>query len=370
MLDEASPFPPAEPADVGVDPACLEPLRTDLTRWVEEGRAVGAVLQVIARRHTVLHETAGWLDREQKQVMVSDAICDVRSMTKPLLGTAALQLQQEGRLELGDPVARFLATFDHGASRDVTVERLLMHTAGFGQPGFPGSVRDYPDLRAAADAIGAAGPSRQPGERFGYADAGSAVLGAVIAEIESAPIEEVLGRRILQPLGMSDSVWRTDAPGAPGRARLASGYKLRGDRFVRYWSPLDPPKLHYVPAAGGLWSTTDDYARFLAAWMDDLDGAGRLLGRENARRAVLSTPLTRLPTERGNHGLHWWLYSDPHDGDDVDLVFGGDGSDGTWAMAAPRQDLMVLYFTQSRGGTTMFEVMGHVRRLVERDPSL
>ena len=151
---------------------------------------------------------------------------------------------------------------------------------------------------------------------------------------------------------------------------MASGYKRRGDRFVRYWAPGESPKLHYVPAAGGLWSTTADYARFLACWMDDIGGAGRLLDRDSAQQAVTSAPLTRLPTERGNYGLHWWLYSDPCEGDDVQLVFGGDGSDGTWAMAAPGLDLMVLYFTQSRGGSTQFEVMRHVRRLVEGRPSL
>jgi len=328
------------------------------------------VLQVIVRRRTVLHEAVGWLDREAGRAMAPNAICDVRSMTKPLLGTVALQLQREGRLDLSDPVARFLPTFARKPCRGITVEHLLRHTAGFDQPGFPGGPRTYPDLRAAADAIGEQGPAWEPGTRFGYSDAGSAVLGALVAEVAGEPLEGVIQRRVLRPLGMADSLWRTDDSDDPRRDRLAAGYKLRGDRFVRYWRSHDPPKLHYVPAAGGLWSTTRDYARFLAAWMDDLAGGERLLDRRTAGRALRSIPLTRLPAERGNYGLHWWLYSDPCEGGGVQLVFGGDGSDGTWAMAAPALDLMVLYFTQSRDGSTLFEVMGHVRRLVDPRPSL
>jgi len=367
VLDE-DPFPRAEPAEVGIDPTHLEPLRVGLARRFEERPLVGAVLHVVVRRRTVLHQSVGWMDREQRRPMVTDAICDVRSMTKPLLGTVALQLCAEGTLDLEAPVARYLPAFEK--VRDVTVEQLLRHTAGFAQPGFPGSARSFSDLRAAAEAIGERGPSWEPGTRFGYSDAGSAILGAVISRTDSSPIEEVIERRVLQPLQMNDSLWRTDLAGDPRCARLASGYELRGERATRYWSPSDPPKLHYVPAAGGLWTTTRDYARFLAAWMDDLGGSGRLLDRAAARRAVTSAPLTRLPAERGNYGLHWWLYSDPADGDGAQLVFGGDGSDGTWAMAAPGPDLMVLYFTQTRGGSTMFEVMRHIRRLVEVHPSL
>ena len=148
--------------------------------------------------------------------------------------------------------------------------------------------------------------------------------------------------------------------------RLASAYKRVEGRFDRYWKPGDPAKLHFYPAAGGLVSTTGDYARFLAAWMDGgRTRDTRLLHGHTVATALRSVPQTRVPQERGNHGMQWWLYSDPAEGDGIQLVFGSDGSDGTWAMAAPGLDLMVLYFSQSRGGSTVFDVMGMVRDLVQ-----
>lgn len=330
---------------------------------MEQGRAVGGEIHVIQSRRTVLHRAAGWLDREAGEPWRPGALCDVRSMAKPVLATAALALAEDGALALAAPAARFLPSFAHGTSRAITVEQLLHHTAGLDHPGFPASLRGYPDLRAAADDVGRRGPAATPGSRFRYSDAGSAVLGAVVAAVAGEPVEAFIQRRILLPLGMTETHVRTPGPSERG---VASAYKPKEGRFVRYWKPGDPPKLHFYPAAGGLTTTTTDYARFLAAWMDGgrFEG-GRLLRGHTVAAALRSVPLTRLPAERGNHGMQWWLYSDPGDGEGIQLVFGSDGSDGTWAMAAPGLDLMVLYFTQSRDGTTVFDAMGMVRELLE-----
>jgi len=356
------PFPRVEPAAVGADADRLDHLARAVDGWIAEGRAVGAELRVIQSRRTVLHHCAGWLDRGQERPWVPDALCDVRSMAKPILATAALSLAEDGAIGLPDPVARYLPSFDREGSRAITVEHLLHHTAGLDHPGFPASLRSYPDLRAAADDVGRVGPAAPPGSCFRYSDAGSAVLGAVVAQAAGRPLEEVVFRRVLRPLEMVDTV----AAPEPSEPRLASAYELEDGEFVRYWSPGDPPRLHFFPGAGGLLSTTSDYARLLAAWMDGgRTRDDRVLRGHTVATALRSVPLTRLPDERGNHGMQWWLYSDPAEGEGVQLVFGSDGSDGTWAMAAPDLDLMVLYFTQSRGGSTVFDAMGLVRELVE-----
>ena len=357
------PFPPVDPDRVDMDADRLEPFVRQLDGWADRGAVVGAEIRIIRSRRTVLHHVCGWLDREEGRPWRPDSICDVRSMAKPLLGTAALMLAEDGALSLGDPVARYLPSFGGGRSRTITIEQLLHHTAGFEHPGFPTRLRRGRDLRAVADAVGERGPTDEPGSGFRYSDAGSAVLGAVVAVAADEPVERVITRRILEPLGMGDTC---TAPPIPTHPRLASAYKRVDGRFERYWSPADPPRLHFYPAAGGLLSTTGDYARFLAAWMDGgRSRAGRLLRGHTVAMALRSVPLTRLPGERGNHGMQWWLYSDPAEGEGIQLVFGSDGSDGTWAMAAPGLDLMVLYFTQSRGGSTVFDVMGMVRGVVE-----
>jgi CubicO group peptidase (beta-lactamase class C family) len=358
------PFPPLAGQDLLDGSPRWEGLADALDAWVEQGRAVGGEIHVIQSRRTVLHHCAGWRDRESGDPWLPGTLCDVRSMAKPVLATAALALAEDGVLSLADPAARFLPSFAGGTSRGITVEQLLHHTAGLDHPGFPASLRSYPDLRAAADDVGRQGPAAPPGSRFRYSDAGSAVLGAVVAAAAGEPVEAFIQRRLLEPLGMSETFVRIPRS---LEHRVASAYKPREERFVRYWKPDDPPKLHFYVAAGGLTSTTTDYARFLAAWMDGgRTRSGRLLRGHTVSAALRSVPLTRLPDERGNHGMQWWLYSDPADGEGIQLVFGSDGSDGTWAMAAPGLDLMVLYFTQTRDGTTVFDAMGLVRELLER----
>ncbi len=360
------PFPTAQPADVGIDPAWLEPFGRAMEGWARAGRVVGGEVLIVRHGRTVLHRTSGWFDREAQRPWRKGAICDIRSMTKPLLGTAALMLVAEDRLSSDQAVASLLPSFDNARSRDITVGQLLTHTAGFDQPGYRQRLVSYPNLRGAADDLGAAGPPHPPGSRFRYSDAGSSVLGAVVQEVTGQPLEEVLAERVLDPLGMADTLPGVGA-GDLRLARVPVSYRLGDGGFAPYRHPGDPPRLPFLPGAGGLWSTAIDYARFLAAWIEDVrDGAGRFLPRDLANTALTAIPASRDADPRGDYGLHWWLYSAPGpDTPDVHLAFGHDGSDGTWAMATPDLDLIVVYLTQSRHGDTLAAMSGLVRKLIE-----
>ncbi len=355
-------FPAVEPQQVGIEPGRLEPFRRALPAWVEAGDVVGAELLILSRRRSVLHLVAGWKDRERRIPIRPETIFRVRSMTKPFTGTVALMLVQDGRIGLDDRVARWLPSFDRIDSRDITVEQLLRHTAGFDHPGFPQPVTRYGSLREAADAVGRAGPSAVPGTRYCYSDAGSACLGALVAEAGGASLERLVEERILTPLGMADTLCVLRR-GEPRRLRVSCTYKLTDGGFDKYWDITRPPMLPWLAGAGGMYSTPADYARFLTCWMD---GGGDLLDSDLVERALTATPLSREAGAHGSYGMHWYLYSEPDPDDETVLrVFGHDGSDGTWAMAAPKLDLMVLYFTQSRGGSTLWRVMDLVRGLVE-----
>ena len=359
-LVQVRPFPPAEPSEVGLDPSRLQPFREQLPAWVEAGEVVGAELLVVSRRRSVLHLTAGWRDRERRIAMRPETLFRIRSMTKPFTGTLALMLADEGRLDLDSPVATWLPSFDHASSRGVVVEQLLRHTAGFDHPGFPTAVTGYSSLREAADAVGFAGPATEPGSRFCYSDAGSACLGALVSEVGGAPLEELVRDRILTPLALDDTLCTLEHD-EPRRIRVSCTYKKSRDGFEKYWDITKPPMLPWLAGAGGMVSTPRDFARFLAAWMD-----GELVTEELSRRALTVTPESRDPTTHGAYGMHWYVYSEPDPEDDGVLqVFGHDGSDGTFGIAIPALDLMVLYFSQSRGGSTLWKVMGLVRGLVE-----
>jgi CubicO group peptidase (beta-lactamase class C family) len=359
-------FPFADATEVGIEPAWLKPFGPAMQAWVEAGRLVGGELLIVRRGRTVLHEARGWADREVAHPWTGGAICDIRSMTKPLLGTAALMLVHEERLALDAPVAGILPSFDTPASRAITIDQLLTHTAGFPQPGFPRPLRTYDCLREVADDLGRTGPPHPSGEQFRYSDAGSTVLGAVVEAVEGRPLDLVIRDRVLAPLGMADTGMELAADD-PRLGRVPVSYRWDGATFTPYRRPGDPPRLPFLPGAGGLWSTAVDYAAFLAWWIGDLrSGTGRLLPRGLATRALAPTPLTRDADPRGSYGQHWWLYSAPHPGaPDAQLAFGHDGSDGTWALAVPALELIVVYLTQSRHGDTVAAMSGLVRRLIE-----
>src|SRR6185503_11588162 len=128
--DAADPFPPASPESVGLTTSHLQAIVKQIRDWVDDDQAVGAEIHIIKNRKTVLHETAGWMDRENKVAMKPDTIFCVRSMTKPVVGAAIQILVDEGKIGLDDPAAKFLPSFDNDKSRAIKVRHLLNHTSG------------------------------------------------------------------------------------------------------------------------------------------------------------------------------------------------------------------------------------------------
>jgi CubicO group peptidase (beta-lactamase class C family) len=343
----AVPFECSTAEDEGLDPFVFEQFMTDAAWWGRQGRIVGAELLVIKNRRIVWHATVGWSDRERQVPLERNSIYRIRSMTKPFTGAAILILSEEGRLDLDDPVSRYLPSFDNARSRTITIRQLITHGAGFEQVAFPEGYWAQPDLRTAVDLIGEMGPPLPPGEGFSYSDHNSATLGAIVAELTGAPAEEFIRERILEPLGLRDT-YAHFAPDSSWATRMNSTYGTRTDGpLERYWDPTMEQQTPWFRASGGLYSTTLDYARWLAVWMDlgRYEG-GRLLEESTVREALAEgySP---------GYGMHWERFSEP---DSTGLPrFGHSGSDGTYAEAFPKQDVILLYFTQSRGARLVWQ---------------
>jgi len=140
----------------------------------EAGRLPGAVLAIARRGHLVLHEAVGYLDADQSIPMPLNAIFAIASMTKPIVGAAALMLLEEGKLGLADPVERYLPQLGArrvavlnepvlsgrgpvetvAAERSITIEDLMRHTSGltYGGRGTTAVHRLYPASSDAASA--------------------------------------------------------------------------------------------------------------------------------------------------------------------------------------------------------------------------
>jgi CubicO group peptidase (beta-lactamase class C family) len=363
-----NPFPPSKPEAVGLDPAAVKELADRVRLWIEQDDAVGAELLVIKNRRTVLHEAYGLKDLDDREPLTPGTIACIRSMTKPVVGTAVQMLVDEGELAIDDPVAKYLPSFANAKSERVTVRQLLTHTAGFPITIVDRPLTAYQNGRDIADRAGAMGPSLKP-DVFSYSDTDTEILASIVGQIAGEPAEAFIQKRILAPLGMTDT-YPLLTPGAPDRSRVSSNHAGGPATWHKYWDNQDGPFFPFFLGAAGMYSTTIDYARFLAMWMDRGRGpAGPILSEAAVRRALAPAAAmiargeaypTRFPGNvRSAYGQHWTIY----DGIPLDAargtplsnetplpVFGHSGSDGTAAWAFPDRDLMVLLFTQSRGG--------------------
>jgi CubicO group peptidase (beta-lactamase class C family) len=361
----ADTFPVATPESQGVSTAAVRRLAGEIEAYVKDGTIVGGELLIIKNRKTILREAFGDRDREDKRAMERGTIFNVRSMTKPLTGVAVQMLADDGKLSLDDAVAKHLPAFDNDKSKAITIRQLLQHRSGLPLTILKLKLDEHADLQAQAAAIGKEGPQFKPGEKFWYSDAGSDAAAAVVEKISGKTIDRFIAERILQPLGMADSFYLSKKADDPRKKDIASLYIGTPGKWNRFWKPSDAPFYPFAWGSQSMYSTTMDYARFLALWMDGgMVGEKRLLSKDAIARILTpESQLKALGTDRpypcGFFGLmpHYgqmsMLYAPGERPSRMDVkAFGHGGSDGTGAWAFPAENLIVCYFTQSRGQLT------------------
>lgn len=330
-------------------PSTIEKITKKIQGYVDEEAIVGAELLVLKNRKVVFHQTFGWKDYEgdKKTPMEKNTLFNIRSMTKPIIGTAALILADEGKLSLDDKVSRYVPAFVKGEASKITVGHLITHRSGL-PVGLMKGLYEYQDLSEAAAKAGERGPEFEPGTAFQYSDPGSDVLGAVVAKASGLSLDVFLQQRIFKPLGMKDT-FALLKKGHPKMKRCASLFVGRKGAWLRMWKPFYP-MYPFTLGSQSVYASPMDYGRFLSMWMD---GGKGLLKKETATQAlkpasefVYPTGFPQLTTA---YGQMWMLYLDKNK---TLKVFGHNGSDGTFAWAWPKADLIVLYCTQSRGQDT------------------
>ena len=361
----------------------LEGNQASIREACDAGLLAGAVTVVWQHGEVLQANGIGYRDIDAKLPMQRDTLFRIASMTKPVTVAAAMSLVDEGKLALRDPIVRWLPEFadlrvlddpsgpldrTHPLQRAILVEDLLTHTSGLGY-GFSvaGPIsRAYVRLPFGRGpepwlaALGELPLVHQPGERLTYGH-GIDVVGVLVSRIEGKPFHEVLDERILHPLGMFDTGFFVSVE---GRRRAATMYRLddqdRLQHDVMGQPHISPPA--FCNAGGGLWSTADDYLRFIEMLMGDgtLDGV-RLLSQESAR--LMRTD--RLTDEQKRHsflGAPFWIgrgfglnlsvvtdpaKSAPLFGPGGVGTFSWPGAYGTWWQADPAAGLILLYLIQN-----------------------
>ena len=307
---------------------------------------------VVATKDKILHlEANGLADVATKKPMPADAIFWIASMTKPVTGVAILMLQDQGKLHVSDPVAKYIPEFANlktpsGQPANLTITQILTHVSGLGE-----APQDAArDARTLSDlvAIYLAQPMQyEPGALWRYNQAGINTAGRIVEVVSGLPFEDYLAKNLFEPLGMKDTTFypmgaQLERMPTPYRKDDATGELVAVPQRRGFGSRDFPPL-----ANGGLCSTATDYARFAQMLLNggSLNGK-KFLSAETLK--FLNTPQTPadMPTgffqnERwGNRGKNYgWgigtcVLKEPHEGVAEVLSPGSYGHGGAWGTQA------------------------------------
>jgi D-alanyl-D-alanine carboxypeptidase len=235
------------------------------------GTPVPGAVVVVLRDGEVLHSRAyGLANVETAEANTTRTRFRLASVSKSFTALLVLQLVEQGRLGLDDPLDRYVPGF-RGGDR-IRIRHVLSHTAGL------------PDFVSVEQAMTIA-PACAPGERLNYSNVGYAVLSRLIEKVSGRSYEAQLHAAILDPLGMKDSGIDHGRPRDAGRAE---GYLFAADGRVT--SAEYSEMSNDSAAAGGLYSTAKDMTLWLKALLD-----GRIVRPETL---ALATAPVRLAGER------------------------------------------------------------------------
>jgi CubicO group peptidase (beta-lactamase class C family) len=149
-----------------------------------------------------------------REAMTVDTIFDIASLTKCVATTTSvMQLIEQGKLRLNDPVAAYLPDFAQNGKKDITVRELLTHYSGLG-PDLdlkqPWQGRDTAFARAMQQK-----PAYPPGSRFLYSDINFETLGFLVEKVSGMPLNDYAAQHIFAPLGMNDTRFLPPAQWSP-----------------------------------------------------------------------------------------------------------------------------------------------------------
>ena len=349
-------LPSATPEEVGLSKARLSRITDAMNEDVEKGELRGALALVARNGKIAYFETAGMADTEEGIPMREDTIFRIYSMSKPITSVAVMTLFEEGRFFLKDPISKYLPelggmsvsvegepqtngpTFNLPdedpnerspstatlstlntvpAKREITVQDLLRHTAGFTYGFFGNSEVDKlytqngilttdETIAETVEKLSKIPLKHQPGETWEYSVSVD-VLGRFIEVIADQRFDEFLAERIFAPLGMVDTGFYVPDDKLHRFAQLytpapeGEGVEPAPAFFSRNF--LDNPT--FLSGGGGMVSTAADYLRFCQMLLNggELDGV-RILSRKTVELMTADhTQDIEIAMRRGGYGF-------------------------------------------------------------------
>jgi CubicO group peptidase (beta-lactamase class C family) len=218
-------------------------------------------------------------------------------VSKQFTATAVMMLVDRGKLSLDDTLERFFPSFpDYG--RRITVKHLLTHTSGL--PHYEelipkGTTLQLDDLDVLHILMDTQEPRFKAGEKFEYSNSGYTLLGLIVEETAAQPFHDFMRSEIFLPLGMQGTVLYQ-------RGLNEVRYRAYGhERKDGKWMRADQSLTSAVRGDGGVYSSLDDYQKWLAA----LDGKKTRLSEESY--AAMFTPHVLTDRDGSHYGYGWFI---------------------------------------------------------------
>jgi CubicO group peptidase (beta-lactamase class C family) len=336
------------PSAAGFSEERIKRIDQNLQKWVDEKQMNGCVGFISKNGKIVYHKAFGFDNLEQKTPMRTDHIFRLASQTKAITSVAIMMLYEEGKLNLNDPVSKFIPEFRKPtviekfnladttwtsipAKREITIKDLLTHTAGIGYAqigskeanamyhkyGVIGgiAVPGY-KLSDVIPKLGKLPLFHQPGEKFTYG-LNTDVLGYVVEVVSGMSFDQFLRTKLFEPLGMNDTYFYLPVE---KRSRLVSLYQVDSAGLhmmppvIQIVEPIDRDypnsKGSYFSGGAGLSSTIYDYAVFLQMLLNGGTYNGKQILARNTVRMMTSNNVGPTVMNGDQFGLGFGLTSE------------------------------------------------------------
>jgi CubicO group peptidase (beta-lactamase class C family) len=322
---------------------------------------IAGVVGIIADRNGKVHykNLMGYADIEARKPISENNVFWIASMSKMFAGASIMMLVDEGKVNLDDPVAKFIPQLNKWMVveekdrshvllkppvRAVTIRHVLSHTSGLAGTSELQQVMGSDSTPLKARALSSVtGPLQwQPGDKYAYGNQGMNIAARIVEIVGGMPYEQFLQKRFFDPLGMAETTfWPSEEQiarlaGAYGPNKQKSGY-ARGD--IGFLTKPLSDRVHRFPeAGGGLFSTTHDIFRYglMLANDGELDGKRYL-----SHKAMDELRKEQTGTTKVNYSLGYHLRNG---------MFGHDGAYGTDLSVNPKTGMVAIFMVQCTSG--------------------
>ena len=346
----------------------ISQIRNRMQAFVDEHVIAGSVTVVANKNNILSLQTTGYANLATKEPMRSDHLFWIASMTKPMASVCVLQLQDEGKLSIEDPVEKHLPEFkgqwmvekrEKGKlilkrpARAIIIRDLLTHTAGLANTDTP---RAESTLGELVMSYSKTPLNFEPGSKWSYSNAGINTLGRIVEVVSGVPFAKFLRKRVLDPCGMKDTTfWPTPAQAK----RVAKSYRpdkngeLEQVEVSFLAGGISNRKRTPYPA-GGLYSTAGDVTLFYQMMLSSgVTNGKRILKKETV---VLMTQTQTGDIKTGfvdgmSWGLGFQVVKEPRGVTEMLSAgtYGHGGAYATQSWGDPKRGLIQVMMIQRAG---------------------